>query len=408
VNVATGEMSPFTGVAGTFPQFSPAGDSVLTILGSNAAVTEPGKQSRNLTQAIDRGIARATWMPDGKSLLVGGNDSERVSMWIQPLDGPATKIDVGDLSANSSYYVDWTVSKDGAIAFTATSPLRPAELYFVTKPGAAPKALTHVNAAIAELPLGKTDTVEWTNDKFTENGMLTYPPNFDASKKYPLVLLIHGGPRAASMRTFSPAAQLLAAQGWLVFQPNYRGSDNLGGQYQGAIRNDAGEGPGRDVIAGIESLKKRGFVDDTRMAVSGWSYGGYMTTWMLGHYDIWKAAVTGASVTNQIDQYDLSDGAGAGRGNNSPWVSPDAMERMRQQSPITNASKIKAPTLILHNVGDYRVTITQSYELYHALIDNGVTTQFIAYPISGHNAADPVHQRDVQRRWIGWFEKYLR
>ena len=222
------------------------------------------------------------------------------------------------------------------------------------------------------------------------------------------MLYIHGGPRAASLMTFSSQAQLMAAHGWLVFQPNYRGSDNLGGTYQGAIRNDAGEGPGRDVIAGIESLKKRGFVDDTRMGVSGWSYGGYMTTWMLGHYDIWKAAVTGASVTNQLDQYDLSDAAGAGRGNNSPWVNPDAMERMRQQSPITNANKIKAPTLILHNVGDYRVTITQSYELYHALIDNGVTTQFIAYPISGHNAQDPVHQRDVQRRWIEWFEKYLK
>jgi dipeptidyl aminopeptidase/acylaminoacyl peptidase len=133
-----------------------------------------------------------------------------------------------------------------------------------------------------------------------------------------------------------------------------------------------------------------------------------MTTWMLGHYpDLWKAAVTGASVTNQLDQYNLSDSAGGGRGNNSPWVNPQVMERMRQQSPITNAHKIKAPTLILHNVGDYRVTITQSYELFHALKDAGTVTQFIAYPIPGHNAADPVRQRDVQRRWISWLETYL-
>ena len=168
-----------------------------------------------------------------------------------------------------------------------------------------------------------------------------------------------------------------------------------------------GEGPGRDVMAGIEAIKSRGIVDESRMAVSGWSYGGYMTTWMLGHYDIWKAAVTGASVTNQLDQYNFSDGAGGGRGNNSPWVSQQAMDRMREQSPITYAAKIKAPTLIMHNVGDYRVTITQSYELFHALRDNGVTAQFIAYPISGHNAADPVRQRDVQRRWIEWLEQYL-
>src|SRR4029453_18675418 len=152
------------------------------------------------------------------------------------------------------------VSKDGAIAFTATSPMRPAELYILSKPGAPVKALTHVNEAIAELPLGRTEKVEWTNDKFNENGMLTYPPDFDASKKYPLVLLIHGGPRAASMRTFSAGAQLMAAKGWLVFQPNYRGSDNLGRQFQGAIGNDAGAGPGRDVMAGIDTIKKRGYV----------------------------------------------------------------------------------------------------------------------------------------------------
>jgi dipeptidyl aminopeptidase/acylaminoacyl peptidase len=121
----------------------------------------------------------------------------------------------------------------------------------------------------------------------------------------------------------------------------------------------------------------------------------------------WKAAVTGASVTNQLDQYNLSDSADGGRGNNSPWVSQQSMDRMRAQSPITYAAKIKAPTLILHDLGDYRVTITQSYELFHALKDNGVTTQFFAYPIPGHNPADPVRQRDVQRRWLGWLEQYL-
>ena len=138
-------------------------------------------------------------------------------------------------------------------------------------------------------------------------------------------------------------------------------------QYQGAIRNDAGEGPGRDVIAGIEALKQKGFVDETRMCVSGWSYGGYMTTWMTGHYpDMWKCAVTGASVTNRLDQYNFSDGAGGG-GGNSPWTSPQNMERTMAQSPISTASKVKAPTLILHDTGDYRVAITESFEWFHAL-----------------------------------------
>ena len=408
IKVSDGTIS-YLGVPGTHPRISPDGAAILSMSVGNVTVwTGADTPARNLTQAIDRNLARALWLPDGKSFIVGGNDSERVSLWVQPLEGAARKLDLGDLSPASSFYVDMNVSSAGAITFSATSPTRPAELYYMPSVDGPVRRLTDVNGEIASIPLGKTDTVEWKFENFNENGMLTYPPDFDPAKKYPLVLLIHGGPRAASMRTFSPAAQLMAAKGWLVFQPNYRGSDNLGTAYSNAIRNDAGEGPGKDVMAGIESLKKRGIVDTDRMAVSGWSYGGYMTTWMLGHYDVWKAGVTGASVTSQLDQYNLSDGAGGGRGNNSPWVNPDVMERMRQQSPITNAHKIKAPTLILHNTGDYRVTVTQSYNLYHALLDAGVTTQFIAYPINAHNASDPVHQRDVQRRWIEWFEKYLK
>ena len=408
VNISDGSIKPLGNVNGTFPQFAPAGDAVAFMgNGGVSFVPAPGGQPKNLTAAIDRNMARALWMPDAKSLLVGANDSTRVSLWLQPLDGPAKKLDIGDLSPNSSFYVDMNVGKDGAIAFSASSATRPAELYYMASANAPVKRLTDVNGAAAALPLGKTEVIEWKNDNFEENGLLTYPLDFDPSQKYPLVLVIHGGPKAASLLNFSAQAQLMAAKGWLVFQPNYRGSDNLGNAYANAIRNDAGEGPGRDVIAGIDAVKKKVNVDETRMAVSGWSYGGYMTTWMLGHYDIWKAAVTGASVTNELDQYNLSDSAGGGRGNNSPWVSPQAMDRMRAQSPITYASKMKAPTLILHDVGDFRVTITQSYELFHALKDNGVTTQFFAYPISGHSPADPVRQRDVQRRWVGWLEQYL-
>src|SRR5262245_65563144 len=120
------------------------------------------------------------------------------------------------------------------------------------------------------------------------DGVLTYPPDFAPGHAYPLVLYVHGGPAAASKESFGVLPQLLAARGWVVFEPNYRGSDNLGSKFMRGIFNDAGAGPGRDVMAGIEMLKKRGFVDTSRMAVSGWSYGGYMTKWMIGHYQFWK------------------------------------------------------------------------------------------------------------------------
>ena len=430
---------------GTHPQFSPDGKMIVTnnggvfTIGENPAPETPsaggagntagGAGARGLpagsapsgagaqagrggntgpTGSIDRNIARALWMPDGKSIIVGANDTERVSLWHTPIaGGDPRRLDTQDVSPNSSFFVDMSVSKNGAIAFTGTTPMRPAELYYMASPTSPVQRLTTVNDELATIALGKSEVIGWKNDNLDENGIVTYPPDFNPSQKYPLVLYIHGGPTAASMMTWSSQAQLYAAQGWIVFQPNYRGSDNLGRAYQGAIRNDAGEGPGRDVIAGIEELKKKGFVDDTRMCVSGWSYGGYMTTWMTGHYpDMWKCAVTGASVTNRLDQYDFSDSAGGG-GGNSPWTTPQNMERTMAQSPISMASKVKAPTLILHDTGDYRVAITESFEWFHALRDNGVTTQFIAYPVYGHSPSDPVQQRDVQRRWIEWMQTYI-
>src|ERR1039458_10128537 len=193
------------------------------------------------------------------------------------------------------------------------------------------------------------------------------------------VLYIHGGPRSASKQAFSSRAQLLAAQGWIVFEPNYRGSDNLGNAFQAGIWNDAGAGPGRDVMAGVAALERRGFVDAAKMGVSGWSYGGYMTTWLLGNYpEKWKAAVAGAAVTDWLDQYNYGD-ANVRRSaafGGSPYTDAKRMQAYREQSPIYYASKIQAPTLILSDTGDFRVPITQSFQLYHALVDNGVPAQF--------------------------------
>jgi dipeptidyl aminopeptidase/acylaminoacyl peptidase len=402
------------------PTFSPDGASVAywqprdldpgNVSEIHVASTRGGGAGRSVTRPIDRNMARAIWMADGKSLLVGANDGTRVSLWIQPIDGAARKLNLGAVSPSSSFWVDVAVDRRGAIAFTGTDTQRPAELYYMASADVAPKRLTDFNAEIAGRSLGRTEVVTWQSDGFTHNGTLTYPPDFDSSRKYPLVLVVHGGPRAASLETFSPQAQLMAAKGWVVFQPNYRGSDQIGNAYQRAIVNDAGAGPGRDVMAGVDVVKKRGFVDETRVAVSGWSYGGYMTTWLLGNYGGWRVAVAGASVTDWLDQYNFGD-ANVRRGNafgGSPWTDPKRMQAYLDQSPITYASKIRTPTLVMSNTQDYRVPPTQSYKLYHALRDNGVPTKFIAYPIYGHNATDPVRQRDVQRRWMEWIEQYFR
>jgi dipeptidyl aminopeptidase/acylaminoacyl peptidase len=194
----------------------------------------------------------------------------------------------------------------------------------------------------------------------------------------------------------------------LVFQPNYRGSDNLGNAYQRAIVNDAGEGPGRDVMAGLSAVVRKGMVDTTRIAVSGWSYGGYMTSWLIGHYSGWRAAIAGAALTDWGDEYNLSDFNITARYafGGSPWVGNFA-KAYREQSPITYAARIRTPTLILSTTGDARAPPTQSYKLFHALRDNGVITQFTLYPVPGHFPADPVRTRDVFRRWVDWLDRYL-
>jgi dipeptidyl aminopeptidase/acylaminoacyl peptidase len=212
----------------------------------------------------------------------------------------------------------------------------------------------------------------------------------------------------ASIEAFSTFNQIMAARGWLVFSPNYRGSSTQGKTFQSAVINDAGEGPGRDVMSGVDLLKARGIVDETRVAVSGWSYGGYMTAWLTAHYDGWTVAMAGAPVTDWFDWYNMADmntWAGYGLGG-SPWLNDNAMNYWKQ-SPMAYAHRIRTPTLILSNTGDERVTISQSYKLYHALKDNRVEVMFIAYPIPGHFPADPVHRRDIRRRWVEWIADHF-
>ena len=421
LDVASGVARPLTGRAKfeSQPVFSPdasriafsrpRGDDSNNITEIFVAPVAGG-EGTSLTAALDRQMARALWMPDGQSLIVGANDGTKVSLWVQPLGGAARRLDLGNVSPASSFWVDVNVGPDGALTFVGSTPTVPAELYYMSSPRAAPRRLTELNAPTATLALGRTEVIEWQSDEFRHNGIVTYPPGFEQGRKYPLVLIIHGGPRAASLETFAAQAQLFAARGWVIFQPNYRCSDQLGQTYQHAITNDAGAGPGRDVMAGLEALKKRGIVDESQVAVSGWSYGGYMTTWLLGNYTGWRVAVAGAPVTDFMDQYNLGD-ANVRRGyafGGSPWTSPERMKAYADQSPITFAPKIRTPTLIMTNTGDYRVPPTQAFKLYHALKDNGVETRFIGYPQPGHNAVDPVSQRDVQRRWMEWIDQYFR
>ena len=424
LDVATGAIRALTGKSHFegFPVFSPDGtklsywcprdrdpNNVNDIHVTSAA---SGGEGTNLTKPIDRCLYASVWMPDGKALLVGGNDGTRISLWLAPLDAPAKRLELGDVHPAWSFFVDVSVGASGSIAFVGSEPGRPGELWMMASAASAPRRLTDLNAEIAGRDLGKVEGFTWQGpDGWKEDGVVVLPPGVAPKAKVPLVLYIHGGPQAASTRAFSAQAQLFAAQGWAVFSPNYRGSDNLGNAYQRAIFNDAGDGPGRDVLAGLDALVGKGFVDPARIAVSGWSYGGYMTSWLIGHDTRWKAAVAGAAVTDLADQYAFADFnvqmRYAMKGNATPF-SPGGDALYRAQSPITYVARAKTPTLILSDTGDFRVPFTQSFKLFRALKEAGVETSFVAIPVEGHFPADPVRTREVFRRWIDWLAPRLK
>ncbi len=380
----------------------------------NAVYVEMNGEISDVTHGLSRNVDSYAWLPSGELLLVGEKGTQTV-MWQQPVGVHAEQIDLGEVNPNEGRP---SISKDGVIAFIGTTPSHPSELYVLSSPNGKPKRLTNLNGFVDTLSLGKTEDFDWKGpDSLSEripsgdeDGVLTYPVDYQRGRKYPLVLLIHGGPEAASTTGFSPLRQLLAAKGFFVLEPNYRGSTNLGDAYQHAIFRDTGEGPGKDVIAGLAKLEVSGMIDTSRIGISGWSYGGYMTSWLNGYYpDKWKAAVEGAALNDWVmdytiayyQTYDLYFFGG------SPWTK-DYWNIWREQSPIELARNVKAPTLIMGDAGDPNVPIINSYEMYHALRDNGVHTEFFTYPADTHFPGGIVHRTDVYKRWVEWMEKYLK
>jgi dipeptidyl aminopeptidase/acylaminoacyl peptidase len=420
LDVASGTIRSLTGdtTLEGYPKLSPDGASVAYWRNRDAHAWEfqdvwlaafAGGAGHDLSARLEVNVFGTWWEPDGKSLIVGGNTATTVGLWRLGVDGSSVRIPLEGVMPVNGYWLDLDVGARGEIVFVGQTKTDPYELYVIGPGGGAPQALTHENAALADLALARSETVTWRGPAGrTLDGVLTYPAGYTQGRRYPLVLAVHGGPNSASRERFSLLPQLLAAHDWFVFEPNYRGSDNSGNAFYASIYRDAGQGPGEDVMSGVEYLKRRGFIDPGRMAVSGWSYGGFMTTWLAGHYPVWKAAVAGAAVTDWVEMYDLSDGnvtqsqaTGA-----SPYVG-DGMAVNRRQSPSSAMTKITAPTLIMCNTGDFRVPITQSYGLYRALRDNHVTTEFYAIPSGGHFPGDPVRQMDVYQRWVDWLQRFL-
>ncbi len=421
VDVATGHSAKVTSHTRDEDQglYSPDGSRVAYLYVRDGqpvnqseawAQNSNGSNNRDVSKILDRQVSTIAWMPDGKSLLLQIDDRTQQPLVIQKLNGDVERLQLGPVVA-AVIGPQGSIARNGSIVFIGDQRQHPDELYIFRPGSKSPERLTTINDAIAKLRLGNVARIQWKSaDGFEEDGVLTYPPGYIAGRRYPLVLRIHGGPYESSTIAFSTFYQLAASHGYLVFAPNYRGSTDLGNEYVRAIYNNPNTGPSEDIMEGIAAVERLGIVDESRIAVSGWSYGGQLTSWLEGHYHLWRAAVAGAAVNDLVVDYAIADDINADRlmfSLSSPYVG-HGLETWRDQSPISYYGDIRTPTLILCNIYDVRVPIVESYEMYHALLDNHIPVEFYAYPTSGHLPQGPVREADAYRRWLGWFDRWLK
>lgn len=236
-------------------------------------------------------------------------------------------------------------------------------------------------------------------------GVLTLPPEGMATGPHKLVLFPHGGPHSRSTTDFNFAAQVFAAAGYAVFMPNFRGSGGYGQRFIDADRGDFGGGDARDILAGIDYLVAEGHVDPRRQFVYGVSYGGYMTSWLITQTDQFRAAAPQNAVTDLSTMWHLSDIQSwtEWEFGGLPWEVPDAL---RARSPLTYASRVRTPTLILHAANDRRCPLAMGRMFYRALERSGVETEMVIYPDERHPIQQLPHQQDVLERVLEWFARH--
>lgn len=366
---------------------------------NTATVILDGK-AKPVTAALDRDVDEVNWLPDGRTLLVKANDHLQTGLWSVEVSGEARRLDLGRVVVGS----ELAIGASGALAFVGSEPDLPPELYVMASPQTKPVRLTAFNRALSDRRLGKVEQASWKNGGFDHDGVVTYPPHFRPGQKYPLLVRIHGGPESSAAAAYNGESQFYAAKGWLVFEPNYRGSNSQGGRYQTAIIGDLLTGSDADIMAGIEALKARGIVDDKRIAVDGWSWGGVMTSWMIGHHD-WCAAIPGALVVNFTDYYSQSEfGFWISTLMGSPYL-PENRQKYIDHSPATYLHQAKTPTLIIHNTGDPNAPVTQAYALYYALRDRGVKARLNLRDVEEHGYGDPYHEKNVFVTEMAWLNE---
>ena len=412
VSTADGSLQTATDRPGMdgYPQYSPDGKRIafLTterrnwVTRSHIYLLDPAtKQVEKVTPGIDRKIREYHWSHDGQKIYFILDDG---------VTKPVYELDVASRSAtplasDGKVYGSLSVARNApGLAFLRQSPTEPNELYFADPSSFEPKKLTSLaEAQVREWKEIPTEVVRWKSfDGMEIEGIVHKPVGWVSGKRYPLLVIPHGGPHAVQSNGFvSGEARLFAERGWAVFQPNFRGSGGYGEAFLRANINNWGVGDYQDLMTGVDALIERGLADPEKLAIAGASYGGYMTSWTITQTDRFKAAVDGAAITDTssfLRSLDVPDRF-------IDYLGADPRNYARH-SPIEYADRIVTPTLVWHGDSDIRVPTDQGRQLYVMLQKYGVPSQFVLYHGESHGVRKPAHVRDLLERKVDWLERW--
>jgi dipeptidyl aminopeptidase/acylaminoacyl peptidase len=368
-------------------------------------------RSENLSEKFERSADELAWSADSKTIyLTAENETQKPLYAMAPSAGSAPKKILAD-----TYNAAISFSRDGkTLAFERTSLTMPAELFAASSDGSGARQLTHHNDSIlSALEMSPPEIFGFDGAEGTKvHAMLIRPPKFDASKKYPLLVLLHGGPQTMWSNAWGYRwnAEVFSAAGYVTLMINRRGSTGYGQKFTAEITNDWGGKAYVDVMDGVDfALKKYPFIDGTKMAAAGGSYGGYMADWIATHNGRFKAIISHAGVYDKVSMYateelwfEEHDMQG------TPWSNP---ESYRKWAPVTYAGelgKFKTPTLVICGERDYRVPYTQSLEFFSALQRQGVPSKLVVFPDEGHWVLKPQNSQFWYKTFFDWLALYLK
>jgi dipeptidyl aminopeptidase/acylaminoacyl peptidase len=410
VNVKDGKLKELLAPSGPIADLraSPSG-TTLSFVGCREDGPDPhdvfllpviGGAARNLTGAsLDRQIMDHHWAPGSWLIAVyaDGFASKFVGY-----SGDGEKKDSPQLTTNPN---EFSVAATGEIAFVGWSATTMPELWLRdTKGNALP--VSHVNDGLNDFAVIAPELYKYKSfDGLQIEAALLKPPGYDGKTKLPLVVRVHGGPTGRWRESIDSWGQLLAARGYAVFYPNVRGSVGYGQKFIEMNRADWGGGDFKDVMAGVDDLIAKGIADPERLGIGGWSYGGYMAAWAVTQTARFKAAVSGAGMSDLISEYGTEEDPAYDEWH---WGTPyEKPEGFLNGSPFLYVKNAKTPTLILQGEADTTDPPGQSQELYRGLKRYGVTTELVMYPREPHGFREPKHRVDVLRRMVDWFDRYL-